>query len=148
LQWSTILTPQAFRCQNLYSILRRNLASRLENVHLRKNHPRYILYSYCRATSNAHHHQHEKASKSSKSEGANKDIKKIRETHAKEKASGRFVISYNDLRFKLTHDSNSDARDSVAGSCLEECTPLREALHFQRIPHSGAFLFQQHNQNA
>jgi peptidyl-prolyl cis-trans isomerase SDCCAG10 len=74
--------------------------------------------------------KHEKPSKSSKSEGADKDIKKIRETHAKEKASG------------------SDARDSVAGSCLEECTPLREALHFQRIPHSGAFLFQQHNQNA
>lgn len=32
--------------------------------------------------------KHEKPSKSSKSEGAEKDIKKIRETHAKEKASG------------------------------------------------------------
>ncbi|KAG2071067.1 cyclophilin-like protein [Suillus decipiens] len=32
--------------------------------------------------------KHEKPSKSNKSEGADKDIKKIRETHAKEKASG------------------------------------------------------------
>jgi peptidyl-prolyl cis-trans isomerase SDCCAG10 len=79
-------------------------------VHLRRNHPRYILYSYCRTTSNTHYHQHEKPSKSSKSEGAEKDIKKIRETHAKEKASGRFAISYNELRSKLMHGLNSDAR--------------------------------------
>jgi peptidyl-prolyl cis-trans isomerase SDCCAG10 len=69
-----------------------------------------MLYGYCRVTNNTDCIQHEKPSKSSKFEGADKDIKKIRETHAKEKASGRSLISYNLLCFKLTHDSNSDAR--------------------------------------
>ncbi|KAG2110502.1 cyclophilin-like domain-containing protein [Suillus discolor] len=85
-------------------------------------------------------HQHEKPSKSSKSEGADKDIKKIRETHAKEKASGsdarRTEIEQMESEIRRLTRKREGGEDSDEEAARKKAKPTKSYLEEELAKYS------------